>query len=71
MKDALKIISENQGAFVDSCQILDSVLIAQLYINSRKQAAKPWMEELDFENAYDMVDWGFLQYMLAHLGFGE
>ena len=31
-----------------------------------------WFDfKLDFEKAYDMVDWGFLQYMSVRLGFGH
>ena len=26
--------------------------------------------KLDFEKAYYMVDWGFLQYMMERMGFG-
>ena len=26
---------------------------------------------LDFENAYDIVDWDFLQYMMVRMGFGK
>ena len=27
--------------------------------------------KVDFEKAYDSVDWGFLEYMMRRLGFGN
>lgn len=29
------------------------------------------MFKVDFEKAYDKVNWGFLMYMLKRMGFGE
>ena len=65
------IISDSQGAFVDGHQILDNVLIAHECIDSRNRQRRPGIIcKLDFEKAYDMVDWGFLQYMLERMGLG-
>ena len=56
-----EIISVVQGAFVDGHQILDSVLIAHECVDSRnQQQCARLVCKLDFEKAYDMVDWGFL-----------
>lgn len=67
-----EIISEIQGAFVDGRQILDSVVIAHECIGSRNlQKCLGLVCKLDFEKAYDMVDWSFLQYMLDRVGFGN
>ena len=66
------IISDIQGAFVDGCQILDSVLVAHECLDSRNRQKRPGLVcKLDFEKAYDMVDWGFLRYMMSRLGFGH
>ena len=65
------IISDIQGVFVDGCQILDSVLVAHECLDSRNRQKHPgFVCKLDFKKAYDMVDWGFLQYMMCRLGFG-
>lgn len=66
------ITSDSQGAFVDGCKILDNVLIAHECIDSRnRQRRLGLICELDFEKAYDMVDWVFLHYMLGRMGFGK
>ena len=47
------IISDIQGAFVDGCQIVDSVLIAHECVDSRYRQECPGLPcKLDFENAY-------------------
>ena len=46
-------------------QILDSMLIAFEYIDSRlKTGITGVMCKLDVKKAYDHVNWGFLMYML-------
>eukprot|EP00268_Persea_americana_P019576 TRINITY_DN20054_c2_g1_i1.p1 TRINITY_DN20054_c2_g1~~TRINITY_DN20054_c2_g1_i1.p1 ORF type:complete len:191 (+),score=19.31 TRINITY_DN20054_c2_g1_i1:624-1196(+) len=66
-----EIIPEFQGAFLEGRQILDTALIAHECIDSRNRQNRPGLVcKLDFEKAYDMVDWDFLQYMLARMGFG-
>eukprot|EP00268_Persea_americana_P006041 TRINITY_DN12124_c0_g1_i5.p1 TRINITY_DN12124_c0_g1~~TRINITY_DN12124_c0_g1_i5.p1 ORF type:complete len:100 (+),score=15.68 TRINITY_DN12124_c0_g1_i5:943-1242(+) len=68
----LLIISDSQAAFVDGRQILDKVVFAHEGIDSRNRQRRPGLIcKLDFEIAYDMVDWGFLQYMLGRIGFGK
>ena len=60
-----------EGTFADDRQILDSVLIAHECIDSsNRQRRLGIICKLDFEKAYDMVDWGFLQYMLERMGLG-
>lgn len=36
----------------------------------RKKKQKGWVVKLDFEKAYDKVDWGFLGEVLEKKGFG-
>ncbi|XP_058203040.1 uncharacterized protein LOC131317509 [Rhododendron vialii] len=53
-------------------QILDGVLIANEAIHSWKHSVQGGLIlKLDFEKAYDCVNWGFLLYMLKKAGFGD
>ena len=62
-----EIISDIQGAFVDGRQVIDSVVIAHECIDSRFRHHRPGVVcKLDFEKAYDKVDWGFLQYITIY-----
>ena len=59
-----EVISDFQGAFVDGRQILDTVLIAHECMDSRfKQHCPGLICKLDFEMAYNMVDWVFFYNM--------
>ena len=64
-------IAENQGAFVEGRQILDTVLIANEAVEEyRSKGRKGWVFKIDFTKAYDCVDWGFLDLVLEKKGFG-
>ncbi|XP_026458788.1 uncharacterized protein LOC113359352 [Papaver somniferum] len=64
------IISSNQTTFV-SRQILDDVLIANELINSRIRSGKPGILcKIDFEKAFDHVNWDFLDEIFSLMGFG-
>lgn len=66
------IISQFEGAFVANRQILDGVLIASELIDSRKRSKIVGVIfKVDFEKAYDRVDWSFVDYMLHRFGFGD
>lgn len=68
------IISKPQSAFVKGRQILDGdrVIIADECVHSRHKDNVPGLLcKLDFEKAYDGVDWQFLMYLLKRMGFGQ
>ncbi|MDD0148535.1 reverse transcriptase domain-containing protein, partial [Shigella flexneri] len=55
-----EVISPNQMAFMRKRQILDWVLIANELVDEVKKGNKPALIfKIDFEKAYDMVNWNF------------
>lgn len=65
-------ISDQQYAFVEGRQILDSALIANEIIDDwQARKLEGVVIQLDLEKAFDMVDWDFLDMVLKHKGFGE
>ncbi|XP_009335445.1 uncharacterized protein LOC103928158 [Pyrus x bretschneideri] len=65
-------ISPHQGGFVKGRQILDAVLIAnELVEEVRQKKEEGLMFKIDFEKAYDHVEWRFLDEILQRKGFGN
>ncbi|KAL0011886.1 hypothetical protein SO802_006994 [Lithocarpus litseifolius] len=69
------IMCENQSAFVSNRLITDNVLVAHElmhHINRKKKGKCGEMAlKLDMSKAYDRVEWGCLQQIMAKLGFHE
>lgn len=64
-------ISSAQGAFMKGRQILDAVLIANEVVEDvRKKKDEGLVFKIDFEKAYDHVEWAFLDDVLGKKGFG-
>lgn len=64
----LKVVLSHpfQGAFVKGRKIPDGVLIAIELINSRRTSGlEGTIFKIDFEKAYDHVNWTFVDYMLG------
>ncbi|GMP75173.1 hypothetical protein CsSME_00032357 [Camellia sinensis var. sinensis] len=67
-----KFISEVQTAFLSGRFILDRVLIADEVVDWWRRSKKNGIIlKLDFEKAYDSVNWEFLYSMMTNFGFGE
>lgn len=65
------IISDAQSAFIGGRNILDGVLIANEIVDGwRKTKRRGVIIKLDFEKAFDSVNWCYLSSMLLNFGFG-
>ncbi|KAK2651463.1 hypothetical protein Ddye_011319 [Dipteronia dyeriana] len=65
------VIGEMQMAFVRNRQILDSFIVAEEIIHHwKKKKDGGLMVKLDFEKAFDSLDYVFLDNMLKDMGFG-
>nr|GEX68187.1 RNA-directed DNA polymerase, eukaryota, reverse transcriptase zinc-binding domain protein [Tanacetum cinerariifolium] len=65
-----KIVSKEQSAFIASRQILEGPLILSEVINWFKKIQKKMLIfKVDFEKAFDSVNWKYLDFVLLSLGF--
>ncbi|GAU48380.1 hypothetical protein TSUD_118070, partial [Trifolium subterraneum] len=64
------VISESQTAFVKDRQILDGILIAKEVVDEARKSKKELMLfKVDFEKAFDSVDWGYLEDVMVRISF--
>nr|KYP55936.1 Transposon TX1 uncharacterized [Cajanus cajan] len=64
------IIDDRQSAFLEGRNLLQSVVIANETLYEVKKEKKSYIFfKVDYEKAYDSVNWEFLLYMLKRLGF--
>ena len=67
-----ELIGEAQTAFVRGRQILDGALIANEVVNWLKKHKKDGvLLKLDFQKAYDTIDWDSLDLVLKEMGFTD
>jgi hypothetical protein len=65
-----RLLAPNQTAFVRGRFILESVVSAHEIVHDVvKRNKKGMILKLDYENAYDRVDWQFLKEMFGSRGF--
>ncbi|GAU22961.1 hypothetical protein TSUD_247050 [Trifolium subterraneum] len=64
------VISESQTSFVKDRQILDGILIANEAVDeARKTKKELLLFKVDFEKAYDSVDWSYLDAVMGRMSF--
>ena len=57
---------------MEGCQILDVVLVANDVVEEYRGANKEGLIfKVDFEKAYDHIDWRFLDFVVHRKGFGR
>src|SRR4051812_30505441 len=67
-----KVISENQFAFLEGRQIGDNILIVNELVDEAKSLKREaLLFKVDFEKAYNSVDWNFLKNMMVGMGFNS
>ena len=73
LKPALpSLISQTQNAFIKGRQILDCVLITYETIHLLKRKKMPrFLPKLNFEKAFDFVNWSYLEDIMVYMGFGS
>ncbi|GAU34179.1 hypothetical protein TSUD_162800 [Trifolium subterraneum] len=66
------LIAGNQSAFIKGRNLVDGVVVVNEVVDLAKRSGKECLIfKVDFEKAYDSVDWSFLEYMLKRFGFCE
>jgi exonuclease III len=66
------LINSTQSAFIKGRNLVDGVVVVNEVVDVAKKSGRECMIfKVDFEKAYDSVDWGFLEYMLRRFGFCE
>ncbi|PNX68891.1 cysteine-rich receptor-like protein kinase [Trifolium pratense] len=64
------VIFESQSAFVKERHILDGILVANKVMDEARKSKKELMLfKVDFEKAYDSVDWGYLDDVMGRMSF--
>ena len=63
------IISSNQSAFLKGRNLVDGVMVINELVDyAKKSKEEVLILKVDFEKAYDSVDWNFLVYMMTRVG---
>ncbi|KAK2354489.1 hypothetical protein QL285_092001 [Trifolium repens] len=66
------IVTLTQSAFLKGRQLVDGVLVINEIVDFAKKTGRECLIfKVDFEKAYDSMEWSFLDYMLGRFGFGK
>ena len=64
------VISNSQSAFIKGRQILDGILVANEVVDEAHRHKKEMiLFKVDFEKAYDSIDFGYLDEVMLKMGF--
>jgi len=64
------VIFESQTTFIKGRQILDGILVANDVVDEARKCKKELiMFKVDFEKAYDSIDWNSLDDVMLKMGF--
>nr|GEW79873.1 hypothetical protein [Tanacetum cinerariifolium] len=67
-----KVVSKEQSAFISGRFILDGpLMLSEIMSWYKKKKINLMLFKVDFEKAFDIVSWKFLDHMLSSLGFGN
>jgi hypothetical protein len=65
-----KLVAPTQSAFLKGRQLVDGVVVVYEVVDMAKRTGQSCLIfKVDFEKAYDSVEWSFLEYMLDRFGF--
>nr|KAJ0218278.1 hypothetical protein LSAT_V11C300150750 [Lactuca sativa] len=66
------VIDEVQTAFIEGHNILDGPMILnELRTWSRKKKKKMFLFKVDFDKAFDSINWNYLESVMEQMGYGE
>nr|KAJ0219330.1 hypothetical protein LSAT_V11C300114670 [Lactuca sativa] len=66
------VVSQTQTAFIKDRNILDDPLIINEVISwLRKNKSKAFLFKVDFEKAFDCLNWNYLDSVMAQMNFGQ
>jgi hypothetical protein len=64
------VVANTQTTFIKGRHLVDGVLVINEVVDLAKKSGRECLIfKVDFEKAYDSVDWGFLEYMLRRFNF--
>jgi len=64
------VIGSAQSAFIKGRQIMDGILVASEIVDDAYRCKKELiLFKVDFEKAYNSIDWGYLQAVMVKMGF--
>lgn len=66
------VIGDVQSAYIEGRNILDGLLVVnELYTWAKKMKKKILLFKVDFDKAFDSINWGYLDSILTQIGFGN